>query len=204
MRRKDKISISVLSNQLQYAAAGQGHAGTVGRGKQQPRHRHLLVKTALTMATIIIADDHPVTLNGVSQYLPSLGYRILKQYTNGIEACNNILTLQPDYAVLDIFMPGMSGLEVLEKLRTRNKTVKVILYTLYADTALFEKAKTLGVNGCVLKDFALEEPKDCLHRLKFQKQWFSPKLGEALEAPPAAPMKKSCTAFRRRSEKSCP
>lgn len=123
MRRKDKISISVLSNQLQHAAAGQGHAGTVGRGKQQPRHRHLLVKTALTMATII-AHDHPVTLNGISQYLPSLGYRILKQYTNGIEACNNILTLQPDYAVLDISMPGMSGLEVLENCAPATKPLR--------------------------------------------------------------------------------
>lgn len=132
------------------------------------------------MANIVIADDHPVTLNGISQYLRSLGHRIVKEYTNGIEACNNILTLLPDYAILDVSMPGMNGLEVLEKIRSRNKTIKVILYTMYTDAALFEKAKALGVNGYVLKDFALEELKDCLHTLKFQKQWFSPKLGESL------------------------
>ncbi len=138
------------------------------------------------MAKIIIADDHPVTLNGISQYLRSLGHRIVKEYANGIEACNNILTLLPDYAILDVSMPGMNGLEVLEKVRSRNKTVKVILYTMYTDAALFEKAKALGVNGYVLKDFALEELKDCLHTLKFQKQWFSPKLDTALEAGPGS------------------
>ena len=134
------------------------------------------------MATIIVADDHPVTLTGISLFVASLGYKVISQYTNGIAALNNVLALQPDYAILDISMPGMTGLEVLETIRTRNKTQKIILYTMYHDTALFEKAKSLGVNGYVLKDFALEELKDCLEQLHYKKQWFSPRLHDSLLA----------------------
>lgn len=130
--------------------------------------------------TIIIADDHPVTLNGISQYVASLGFKVLNLYTNGIAAYNNILVLKPDYVILDISMPGMTGLEVLEKIRTRNHSMKIILYTMYHDHALFEKAKSLDVNGYILKDFALEELANCLDYLKYKKQWFSPRLTDSL------------------------
>lgn len=133
-------------------------------------------------ATIIIADDHPVTLNGIAAFVASLGYRVVNLYTHGIAACNNILALKPDYAILDISMPGMTGLEVLEKVRAQNKTVKMVLYTMYHDTALFERAKALEVNGYILKDFALEELSECLEQLRYRKQWFSPRLQHALEA----------------------
>ena len=132
------------------------------------------------MESIIIADDHPVTLNGISQFVTSIGYKVIGEYANGITAYNNMLTLNPDYCILDISMPGMSGLEVLEKVRGRNKTLKIILYTMYHDTALFEKAKSYDINGYVLKDFALEELKDCLEYLRYKKQWFTPRLSDAL------------------------
>lgn len=130
--------------------------------------------------TVIIADDHPVTLNGIAQYVASLGYNVLHTYTNGIAALNNILALQPHYAILDASMPGMTGLEVIEKVRSQNKTIKLVLYTMYNDTALFERAKALEVNGYVLKNFALEELEICLAQLRYNKQWFSPRLQESL------------------------
>ena len=130
--------------------------------------------------TVIIADDHPVTLNGIAQYVASLGYNVLRTYTNGIAALNNILALKPDYAILDASMPGKTGLEVIENVRSKNKTIKLILYTMYNDTALFEKAKTLEVNGYVLKNFALEELETCLAQLRYNKQWFSPRLQSSL------------------------
>lgn len=132
------------------------------------------------MRTIILADDHPVTLNGMKAYLEKLGYLVLSIYDNGISAYNNIISLKPDCAILDLSMPGMNGLEVLQKIRTTNKSIKVIIYTMYHEKALFEKAVSMGVNGYLLKDFAIEELETCLDTLKFQPQWFSPKLNESL------------------------
>lgn len=132
------------------------------------------------METIYLADDHPVTLTGIGNFVAGLGYKVLGTTTNGITALNQILTLEPDYAIVDMSMPGLTGLEVLEKVRAQNKKVKLILYTMYNERALFEKAKSMEVNGYVLKDFALEELVACLEQLRYHKQWFSPRLQESL------------------------
>lgn len=49
---------------------------------------------------------------------------------------------------------------------------------MYHNTALLEKAPTLDVNGYVLKEFALEEIKDCFEQLRYKKQWLSPHLSD--------------------------
>ena len=49
----------------------------------------------------------------------------MSTYDNGISAYNNIISLQPDYAILDLSMPGMNGLEVLQKVRATNKSIKI-------------------------------------------------------------------------------
>ncbi len=132
------------------------------------------------MSTFIIADDHPVTLAGMETYIKKLGHQVLGTYDNGISAYNNIVLEKPDYAILDLSMPSLNGLEVLEKLRMQNKTIKIIIYTMYTETTLFDKAVKLGVNGYILKEFALQELEECLKALVFKKEWFSPRLKTAL------------------------
>jgi DNA-binding NarL/FixJ family response regulator len=132
------------------------------------------------MRTVIIADDHPITLAGIKTFVEKLGYIVLSTYNNGTNAYNNIASLKPDIAILDLSMPGMNGLEVLEKVRKHNKTIKIIIYTMYTETTLFDKAVKLGVNGYILKEFAIEELETCLETLKFKKEWFSPRLNETL------------------------
>jgi DNA-binding NarL/FixJ family response regulator len=132
------------------------------------------------MSTFIIADDHPITLAGMKTYIEKLGHLVLATYENGITAFNNIISLKPDYAILDLSMPGMSGLEVLEKVRAKNKSIKIIIYTMYTETTLFDKAVKLGVNGYILKEFAMQELETCLDTLKYKQVWFSPKLSEKL------------------------
>lgn len=132
------------------------------------------------MKTIIIADDHPITLNGIELYVKNLGYTVVNTFQNGLEAYNGILKLQPDYAILDLNMPGLNGLEVLGKVRKENTTIKIILYTMYQEKSFLIKAKELGVNGYLLKDFALEELAICLEKINEDEDWFSPKLEETL------------------------
>ncbi len=77
-------------------------------------------------------------------------------------------------------MPGMNGLEVLEKVRKENEEVIIILYTMYQEKSFLTKAKELGVNGYLLKDFALEELAICLEKIDEGEYWFSSKLDETL------------------------
>lgn len=132
------------------------------------------------MKTIIIADDHPITLSGIKVYIENLDYLVLDTFQNGIDAYNGILKLNPDFVILDLNMPGMNGLEVLEKIRNVNKEIKIILYTMYHEKSFLTKAKELGVNGYLLKDFALEELATCLEKINDDEDWFSSKLEETV------------------------
>jgi DNA-binding NarL/FixJ family response regulator len=132
------------------------------------------------MQTIIIADDHPMTLKGIQLYVENLNYRVLETFQNGIDAYNGIVLLNPDVVILDLNMPGMNGLEVLEKIRETNADLKIILYTMYHEKSFLTKAKNLGVNGYLLKDFAIEELSICLEKVSAGENWFSPKLEETL------------------------
>jgi DNA-binding NarL/FixJ family response regulator len=132
------------------------------------------------MKTIIIADDHPMTLNGIQLYVEKLGYNVIKTCKNGVDAYLSILELKPNIVILDINMPEFNGLEVLEKIRLENNETKIILYTMYHEKSLFNRALTLGVNGYLLKDFAIEELSICLEKLSNGENWFSPKLIDTL------------------------
>ena len=130
------------------------------------------------MNTIIIADDHPITLQGIKSYIENLGYKIIGTFTDGESLYNGILEKNPDIVITDLSMPRMNGLEVIEKLRKVNNKVKIILYTMYHEKSFLTKAKSLGVNGYILKDFAIEELSVCLEKIKNNEKWFSTRLEE--------------------------
>lgn len=128
------------------------------------------------MKTMIIADDHPMTLAGMKNFVETLGYHVIATYTDGLSAYEGVLKLTPTIVILDLNMPKMNGLEVLEKLREENAKIKIVLYTMYHEKSFFTKAKDLGVNGYILKDFALDELSVCLKKISENENWFSSKL----------------------------
>jgi DNA-binding NarL/FixJ family response regulator len=132
------------------------------------------------MSTFIIADDHPVTLAGMGGFITNLGHKVLGTADNGITAFNLIMALKPEYAILDLSMPGMNGLEILENVKRQNTKTKIIMYTMYKETTLFDKAVELGTNGYLLKEFAMEELEECIKTISHNENWFSPKLKKSL------------------------
>lgn len=131
--------------------------------------------------TIIIADDHPITGRGMESILLTMGFDVLGNYQNGIQALNNILSKKPDFALLDAHMPGLCGLDVVQELKTKKSTTKTIIYTMYTDVALFQHAKEFGVNGYLLKEFALDDLKTCLQTLNEGHNWYHPLLEKKLK-----------------------
>ena len=61
---------------------------------------------------ILIADDHPFTLQGTKSFVESYGYKVIDACSNGISALNLILLHRPEIAILDINMPGLDGLDL--------------------------------------------------------------------------------------------
>jgi DNA-binding NarL/FixJ family response regulator len=129
---------------------------------------------------LIIADDHPFTLTGLKTYIEDAGYVVLAACSNGTEAYNAIKKLKPDYAILDIRMPGMDGLELLENIKFANLPTKVVLLTNYNEMSLFKKATLLGAKGYLLKNYAKEELVKCLRQIEKEGTYVSDYLSNDL------------------------
>ncbi len=132
------------------------------------------------MAKILISDDHPFTLMGTKSYVQSLGHDICEMCSNGISAYNMILQHQPDIALLDMSMPGMNGLEILEKLLPSPIKTKVILLTMHKEMSIFNRARELKVKGYVLKEFSTDVLDECINAVLKGETWFSKELSENL------------------------
>lgn len=128
------------------------------------------------MKTAIIADDHILTLMGIKDFAISLGYNIIETATNGIVALNHIITHEPDIAILDINMPGISGLEIAKKLKDQHLKTKIILLTMHKDSSIFEAAISYGISGYVLKEQAINELENCLNTINNAGIYYSEKI----------------------------
>lgn len=131
---------------------------------------------------IVIADDHPLLLKGLNDFLVEKGYNLIGNGKDGREAYNLIVQQQPDIAILDIQMPFMSGIEIAQKCKTQGITTKIVLITLHKEKELYQTAKELNIFGYILKEFALEEIETCIQTVKTGKPFFSSKIKELIGA----------------------
>jgi two-component system, NarL family, nitrate/nitrite response regulator NarL len=116
--------------------------------------------------SIVIADDHPLTLNGTKVFLESLKHTVVDIAQNGINALNLIKIHNPEIAILDINMPGLDGLEVLKIVKESKLKTKIILLTMHKENSIYHKAMEQGVDGYILKEFAVNELGICIDEIR--------------------------------------
>lgn len=101
---------------------------------------------------ILIADDHAVVRAGLRALLERQGsFRVVGEASTGEEAITKAQELQPDVAVLDIRMPGLSGIEACRQIVDTVEDCKVVMLTSYAEDELLFAAIQAGASGYVLK-----------------------------------------------------
>ncbi len=115
---------------------------------------------------ILLADDHPFTLQGTKSFVESYGYRVLDTCSNGVSALNLITLHHQDVAILDINMPGLDGLEVAKKVQESKLKTKIVLLTMHKEMTVYKKAMQYNIYGYVLKEHAQTELEKCLLALK--------------------------------------
>lgn len=102
---------------------------------------------------ILIADDHSMVREGLKQLIElEEDIEVVAQAGDGQDALNKIKEYSPDVVLLDINMPIMNGLEVLEKLKQQHINVNVLILTIHNEIEYLYRAVEIGVNGYVLKD----------------------------------------------------
>ena len=117
------------------------------------------------MTRVLIADDHPLMLAGIAGLLEGTDYEIVAQVPDGTEVLDACHNSAPDIALLDVNMPGMSGLEVLRVLAQRDTAPRVVLLTAELRDEELLEALDLNVAGIVLKNGGERLLIDCLDKV---------------------------------------
>ncbi len=116
--------------------------------------------------TILIADDHDIIREGIKSVLkPHPEYQVCAEASNGEEALEKARELKPDILLLDISMPKVSGLDIIERVKRASGKTKIIMITVHKLGAYVLKAMRAGVNGYINKDNVAEELIPALSRV---------------------------------------
>ncbi|MCI8300086.1 MAG: response regulator transcription factor [Lachnospiraceae bacterium] len=132
------------------------------------------------IAKIMIVDNHSMVREGLKKLLEYDGdIKVVGEANDGIECLHLLQEIVPQVLLLDIDMPKMDGLKVLEKIKEENIDVKVIILTVHNEIEYLLKAVSIGVDGYMLKDS---------ESLELKKAIFSVIEGEVYIQPSLIPM----------------
>jgi DNA-binding NarL/FixJ family response regulator len=108
--------------------------------------------------TVLIVDDHPLFRSGLRQVIVEYSrFELVGETGDGETALQLIQEKKPDVAVLDVNLPGLSGLEIAGKLQAKRLSTRVIILTMHKDEETCNRALDIGAKGFVLKENAIEE-----------------------------------------------
>ncbi|HXE42845.1 MAG TPA: response regulator transcription factor [Candidatus Baltobacteraceae bacterium] len=105
------------------------------------------------MISVSLVEDHADTRESLAAVVGGVpGFQCLALYASGEEALRGILSQKPDVALVDINLPGMSGIECVAKLKAQLPSLQVLMLTTYAETDLIFNSLRAGANGYLLKN----------------------------------------------------
>lgn len=148
-----------------------------------------------TPISIVIADDHTIVREGIAALCAAQPHlRVAGQCSDGEAALEMIRALQPDFAILDLHMPKMTGVEVVRRLRESGSATRLMILSISRDEALVAEALRAGVDAYLLKDGPSRHLLDAIRFIQDGGVYVTPLLrGAALfavpaKAPPADPL----------------
>lgn len=128
---------------------------------------------------ILIADDHSIVREGLKQLLKRLPeVSIIDEVTTGTEALKEIKSNKYCCVILDISLPGMSGLDVLKNLSILHIETPVLILSMHPEEQFALRALKLGAAGYVTKDRAAEELLIAIRKIISGRKYVSPELAE--------------------------
>ncbi len=130
---------------------------------------------------VLITDDHPIVREGLSRILgASPDMVVVGEAANGIEALRLVETCSPDVVLVDISMPGMSGIDLIHRLRAEHPRLPVLVLSMHKEEQFAVRALKLGAAGYLTKDCAPEQLALAIHRVVAGGRFITPEVAEAL------------------------
>ena len=124
------------------------------------------------MITVCIVEDLEDIRHGLAAIINMTdGYKVLRTFPNAEEAVEQLSLLQPDIVVMDINLPGMSGIECIRRLHEKNRSIQFMMFTIYENSDIVFEALKVGATGYILKN---SSPTKIIESLKELYQGGSP------------------------------
>ena len=126
---------------------------------------------------VMITDDHSLIREGLKQLLELEGdFQVIAEACDGIDCMGKLKEQIPDVLLLDINMPRMNGLEVLQKIKDEKIDVKILVLTVHNEVEYLLKAVDIGINGYLLKDSESSELKKAILSVVDGEDYIQPSL----------------------------
>jgi DNA-binding NarL/FixJ family response regulator len=124
---------------------------------------------------IVIAEDHPFFRDGLRRALEnSRSFDVVGEAADGLTALDQVRSLRPDVAILDIRLPKLNGVALVRNIRQEQIPVEIVFLTICDDEEMFEEAIALGVKGYLLKDCTESEVLRCLDAVSSGQHYTTP------------------------------
>lgn len=137
---------------------------------------------------ILIADDHPVFRDGIRALLEATpDIKIVGEAATGEEVVQLAAQCQPNMILMDVQMPGLSGIEATRKIVTAQPNIRVLIITMFEDDAYVFMAMRAGARGYILKDATKDEIRRAVLAVSNGEAIFSPSIASRLIAYFAQP-----------------
>jgi DNA-binding NarL/FixJ family response regulator len=126
--------------------------------------------------TVVLADDHQIVREGFAALCAANGMRVLGQASDGPTALEMIGNAHPDFAILDLHMPGMTGAEVIRRLRDHGSDAKLMILSISREDATVMEALRAGADAYLLKDGPARHLLDAIQFVRDGGVYISPML----------------------------
>jgi DNA-binding NarL/FixJ family response regulator len=128
---------------------------------------------------LLLADDHPVVREGLRALLEAeKDFAVVGQAESGDEVAGLVDRLQPDVVVLDLMMPGRSGLDVIDELADRSPPARILVLSMLQSDAYVFEALNHGASGYALKQAEASELPRAIRDVVAGRRYLSPALSE--------------------------
>jgi len=129
------------------------------------------------MIQIVIVEDHTLFREGIKSLLAKISdFKIIAEFNNGKEFCDNLLDINAQIVLMDIEMPVMGGIEASKISNIKKPGLQIIALSMYSDQKYYYEMIKAGISGFVLKEATTTELEKAIRDVHSGLGFFSPKL----------------------------